>query len=249
MKNILALMLLTLSATGLLSVTKAPSFRVFVTISKAKDHIKMMTAAKPWLEKMAADNNFSIDISDDTAKLTDANLANYDVFIQLQQAPFDMSDKQQQAVQKFIESGKGWIGIHAGGLTGKSFYATNRRYWQWFEDFIGGVVYSPHPGFQNGTVIVEDRTHPVTKNLPAKFEVQDEWYEWDKSPRGNVRVLASADESTYKQNKSMGDHPAIWVNEKFDRMVYIAIGHDASLCVDKNYTTLIRDAILWASKK
>ena len=249
MKKLLTALLLLAAIPVLLSVTKAPSFKVFVTISKAKDHIKMMTAAKPWLEKMATDNNFAIDISDDTAKLNDANLAQYDVFIQLQQAPFDMSDKQQQAVQKFIEQGKGWVGIHAGGLTGKSFYATGRPYWQWFEDYMGGVVYSPHPGFQKGTVVIEDRNHPVTKNLPAKFEVADEWYEWDKSARANARVLAVADESSYKQKKSMGDHPVIWTNEKFDRMVYIAIGHDASLCNDKNYTTLIRDAIVWAAKK
>jgi hypothetical protein len=37
-------------------------------LSKAKDHIKMMTAAKPFLEKIAAANHFSIDISMTAAK-------------------------------------------------------------------------------------------------------------------------------------------------------------------------------------
>ena len=69
----------------------APAFKVFVTLSKAKDHIKMMTAAKPFLEKIAAAHSFVIDITDDTAKINDENLKNYQVFIQLQQAPFDLS--------------------------------------------------------------------------------------------------------------------------------------------------------------
>ena len=231
----------------LLSVTKPSKFKVFVIVSTAKDHVKMIAAARPFLEKMAADNHFLIDITADTGKINDANLANYQVFVQLHEAPFDMSYSQQAAIQKFIEQGKGWVGIHAAGLTGKDFLAPQTKYWQWFEDYMGGVTYSPHPAFQKGTVIIEDHNHPVIKNLPDRFEVADEWYEFNKSPRANVKVLGSADESSYRQNKPMDDHPIIWTNEKFDRMIYIGIGHDASLCSDKNFTILVRDAILWAA--
>ncbi|MCW3117679.1 MAG: ThuA protein [Chitinophagaceae bacterium] len=233
--------------TGLLSVKKPEKFKVFVIVSSAKDHVKMVAAARPFLEKMAADNNFLIDITADTSKITDTNLANYQVFLQLHEAPFDMSYDQQAAIQKFIEQGKGWVGIHAAGLTGKDFLGPQKKYWQWFEDYMGGITYSPHPAFQKGVVIIEDHKHPVTKNLPDRFEVPDEWYEFNKSPRPNVRVLGTADESSYRQNKPMGDHPIIWTNEKYARMIYIGIGHDASLCSDKNFTILVRDAILWAA--
>jgi type 1 glutamine amidotransferase len=60
--------------------------------------------------------------------------------------------------------------------------------------------------------------------------------------------LALADESTYQQNKPMGDHPIIWTNEHYRRMIYIGIGHDASLCSDKNFDVLVRDAIRWAAE-
>jgi type 1 glutamine amidotransferase len=86
------------------------------------------------------------------------------------------------------------------------------------------------------------------RNLPERFEVADEWYEFNKSPRSNVHVLATADESTYKQNKPMGDHPIIWTNEHYHRVVYIGIGHDASLCTDPNYVMLVKNAILWAAE-
>ena len=227
----------------------APAFKVFVTLSKAKDHIKMMTAAKPFLEKIAAAHSFVIDITDDTAKINDENLKNYQVFIQLQQAPFDLSYSQQDAIQKFVEQGKGWVGIHAAGLPGKSFVGPDKKYWQWYEDFLGGISYIPHPAFQKGVVVVEDHKHPIMKNLPVRFEVADEWYEFDKSPRPNVHLLATADESSYRQNKPMGDHPIMWTNEEYHRMVYIGIGHDATLCSDKNYETLVINAIMWAAER
>jgi len=227
---------------------KKAKFRVFVTTSKAKDHVKMMAAAGPALKKMAAENLFDIDISDDTALITEQNLLAYQVFIPLQQAPFDMSPTQQLAVQHFIEKGGGWVGIHAGGLTGNFFKGADKPYWQWFEDFMGGITYSPHPGFQKAILVIEDQSHPVTKGLPDQFVIADEWYEFNKSPRPNVHVLASADESSYKQNKPMGDHPIIWVNENFRRMVYIGIGHDPYLWEDNNFTTLVRNAIRWAAE-
>ena len=208
----------------------------------------MMAAAGPALQKMAVENNFEIDISEDTSLINEQNLSRYQVFIPLQQAPFDMSPNQQAAVQHFIERGGGWVGVHAGGLTGNFFKGADKPYWQWFEAFMGGVTYSPHPGFQKAILLIEDPNHPVTKGLPAQCVIADEWYEFNKSPRPNVHVLATADESSYKQNKSMGDHPIIWVNENFWRMVYIGIGHDPYLWEDTNFKTLIRNSILWAAE-
>ena len=242
-------LLIILFVASLVAMNEPPVFKVMVILSRAADHMKMMTSARPFLEKMAQENNFVVDITDDTSRLNDSNLAKYQVVIQLQQAPFDMSQDQQDALQRFIAQGKGWVGIHAAGLTGRDFVPPSKRYWQWFEDFMGGVIYSPHPAFQKGTVVIEDRNHPVTKNLPSRFEVSDEWYEFNKSPRPKVHVLATADESTYKQNNPMGDHPIIWTNPNYRRMIYIGIGHDASLCQDDNFFKLVRDAVLWAGEE
>jgi type 1 glutamine amidotransferase len=208
----------------------------------------MMAAAAPMLKMMATDNHFDVEITDDDTVINDANLARYQVFVQLQEAPFDMTGPEKAALQRFIEQGHGWVGIHAAGLTGRQF-APGKPYWSWFETFLGGVVYLPHPQFQQGTLIIEDRNHPVTRNLPDRMVISDEWYEFDRSPRPRVHVLAHADESTYKQNKPMGDHPMVWINENYRRMVYIAIGHDASLCVNRDFEILVRDAILWAGSK
>jgi len=224
----------------------AQSYRVLVVASRASDHQKMIAAARPFFEKMAAEEAFQLDFTDDTSQINPTNLARYQVFVMLHLAPFDMKPDQQAALQRFVESGKGWVGIHAAGLAGKNFVGSGAPYWQWFEDFLGGVTYSPHPAYQTGTVVVEDRSHPATRNLPERFEFRDEWYEFSESPRERVRVLAVADESTYRQNKTMGDHPLIWVNESYRRAIYIAIGHDSYALANAHYLTLLRDSLLWA---
>ncbi len=119
-----------------------------------------------------------------------------------------MSYAQQDALQQFVEKGNGFVGIHAAGLTGHQFHP-NDKYWQWFEDLMGNVIYSPHPAYQHATMVVEDRSHPVTRHLPARIDIPDEWYEWDKSVRGNpdVKVLASVDESTYHPEQADGRPP------------------------------------------
>src|SRR5579872_5472443 len=144
----------------------AQSFRVLVVASRAKDHQQMIAAARPFFQKMAAENDFDLDFTDDTSRINPANLAHYQVFVMLHLAPFDMSYAQQEALQQFVEQGKGWVGIHAAGLTGRQFLARDTRYWQWFEDFLGGIVYSPHPAYQHATLVVEDREHPAMRHVP-----------------------------------------------------------------------------------
>jgi type 1 glutamine amidotransferase len=102
-----------------------------------------------------------------------------------------------------------------------------------------------------GTVRVEDAAHPCMRDVPASFTVPgEEWYTYDKSPRSNVRVLASVDESTYAPASGikMGDHPVVWTNERVKaRNVYIFMGHGPGLFELPAFTTLFRNAILWAS--
>lgn len=227
----------------------SPLFRVLVVVSKADDHAAIITAAKPFFEQLAAEHGFAVDFTYDVARINAANLQHYQVFIMFQLAPFEMNSDQQAAAQAFIEEGKGWVGAHAAGLTGRAFLSPDRPYWQWFEDLLGGITYTPHPAYQKGSARVEDHEHPVTKNVPDQFELSDEWYEFDRSPRGQVRVLAVADETSYRQNKPMGDHPIVWVNESYRRAVYIALGHDPSALENEAYARLLRQAVLWAASQ
>jgi type 1 glutamine amidotransferase len=245
----ISLLLVTILCLNLKSNAYAqkPAFKVLVVASADPDHDPMILQSKAFLEKMGEENNFEVVYSRDATQINDDNLSRFQVFVQLHLAPFDLTQPQQLALQRFISRGKGWVGVHAAGLTGTQFIKPQTPYWQWFEKLMGGIVYSPHPDKQTGMIVVEDRIHPVMKNLPAFFSFYDEWYEFDKSPRPNVHVLATADETSYKQNIPMGDHPMIWTNPDYDRVIYIGIGHDVKACSDPNFAILIRDALLWAA--
>jgi type 1 glutamine amidotransferase len=235
--------------TGLLAQNaEVPSkkIKVFVIGSMDKYHTPMVKKSMPMFEKMATDNNFEIHFTRDTAELTPLILSKYQVFIQLSIAYFDFSRSQQFAIQQFINSGRGWIGIHGAGLTGKQFAAKDGRDWKWYWNLLGDAPYSPHPPLQDGVVKVENHEHPVTKNLPASFSLRDEWYEFEKAP-SNVNVLAVADESTYKPKIAMGYHPVIWTNPAYNRVLYISVGHDSTSCDNESYQILLRDAIKWAA--
>lgn len=126
--------------------------------------------------------------------------------------------------------------------------------WQWFSDFMGGVRFKNYIApLANGTLIVEDKQHPVMKDVPASFVVpDDEWYTYDKSPRPNVHVLANVDESSYTpaSDIKMGDHPVVWVNEsKKARNVYFQIGHSSKLYETEGFTTMFRNAINWTLER
>jgi MYXO-CTERM domain-containing protein len=236
------------AVAGASSVGAAAPFKIFMISSEAPDHLAMSAAARTALAQMGQTSGFTVDATTDPTLINDANLAGYDVFLQMHLAPFEINLEQRVALEHFIQQGKGWVGIHGAGLIIPSSYV-KRNYpnWELYSNLLGGITYSIHPALQNGTVAVEDRMHPATKNLPATFQIRDEWYEWDKTPRPNVRVLGKADERTYTQVNPMGDHPMIWTCEKYQRTLYIGIGHDAADWQNANFNILVRDALLWAA--
>ena len=154
------------------------------------------------------------------------------------------------AFQNYIEKGRGgWIGFHHATLLGEF---DGYPIWPWFRDFMGGIRWKDYiPQFARGTVHIEDRHHPVMKDIPDSFIVQkEEWYTYDKSPRSNVHVIASVDESSYRPDTTvkMGDHPVVWTNEHVPaRNVYIFMGHDPGLFDYPSYCRLFTNAIFWAA--
>ncbi len=229
----------------------APKFRVLALAETGGHHIEFTKAAMPWLKKCGEENGFEVDYIHDTTPITKAFLAKYRLVLQLDYVPYGWTPEAKQAFQDYIEQGKGgWVGLHHATLLGEF---DGQPMWPWFHEFMGGIRYKNYiPNFSAGTVHVEDRTHPCMKGLPESFTIaKEEWYTYDRSPRPNVHVLASVDESTYADPKAvrMGDHPVVWTNEHVAaRNVYIFMGHGPWLFEDKAYTTLLRNAILWTAQ-
>jgi hypothetical protein len=224
-------------------------FRALVLTERGDQHEAFVVAALEWLKATAVKDHFAMDVFANPNQFNKAFLAKYQVIIQLNYPPYRWSDEAKAAIQDYIEQGKGgWVGLHHATLLGEF---DGYPMWPWFSDFMGGIRFKNYIAKRvAGTVVVEDAAHPCLKGLPANFVVQEEeWYTYDKDPRPNVHVLAHVDESSYQPSSDikMGDHPVVWTNEKMKaRNIYIQMGHHPSLLTNETYTTLLRNAILWA---
>jgi uncharacterized protein len=225
-------------------------FKVLVLSESGGHHIEFTRAAKPWLNTLSKEKNFTIDYIENTATIDYALLSQYKLFIQLDYPPYGWSNKAVLAFEKYIGEGQGgWIGLHHASLLG-SF--DGYPMWNWFSNFMGGIEYVNYiPTFASGKVIVEDINHSCMKGVHPIFTVdKEEWYIYDKSPRKNVHVIASVDESSYNPSSDikMGDHPVVWSNTNVGaRNIYIFMGHSPDLLLNKDYQTLLRNSILWAA--
>ena len=220
--------------------------KVLVLTERGGQHGGFTDAGLRWLAAEGAKGNFSITEINNARNITEAYLSQFSLVIQLDFPPYTWPKEAEDAFVKYIEEGRGgWIGFHHATLLGEF---DGYPMWQWFSDFMGGVRFKNYIApLADGTLIVEDKQHPVMKDVPASFVVpDDEWYTYDKSPRPNVHVLANVDESSYTpaSDIKMGDHPVVWVNEsKKARNVYFQIGHSSKLYETEGFTTMFRNAI------
>lgn len=254
MKKLLFVFLLSLVCfSSLCAQQKTPRFRVIALYENGGHHVAYSKAAKLWLDELAAASNFSVDYIQSTDQIDETFLAKYQLFIQLDYAPYAWKEKAAAAFQDYITKGRGgWIGFHHATLLGEF---DGYPMWTWFQGFMGGIRFKDYIAtFAQATVNVEDKQHPLMKGVSPSFGVtQEEWYTWDQSPRRHVKVLATVDESTYipdSKIKMGGDHPVVWTNPNVKaRNVYIFMGHSPLLFQNKDYTRLFRNAIFWAVRK
>jgi uncharacterized protein len=231
---------------------RPPAFHVIALAEENSIHRPFVDAAKVWLAREAVRDNFSIDYIHNTEKIDDAFLSQYRLFLQLDFPPYMWTARAAVALQDYIDQAKGgWIGFHHASLLGEF---DNYPMWRWFSDFMGGIRFKDYIArFASARVRVEDAHHPVMNGLGPSFLIErEEWYTYDKSPRPNVHVLASVDESTYAPASSlkMGDHPVVWSNERVKaRNVYIFMGHRAEHFRNKAFIALFHNAIVWAAHR
>lgn len=241
----------------------------FYTAKNDQAHISFVHEATRWFSKMSAKYHFNYDSTDDWNKLNKENLSHYQVVIFLDTRPD--APEQRQAFQEYMESGGAFMGFHfsAFALTPSAF----PQNWDWYhEKFLGSGEYGSNTWRPTSAILkVEDRAHPVTRHLPAKFKSQpNEWYRWKNDIRNNpdIKILASIDSTSFPLGTGpkpyeiwhSGYYPVVWTNTKY-RMIYINMGHND---IDYEHNTnkelsfsftnriqnkLVLDALDWLGRK
>ncbi len=191
--------------------------------------------------------NWVITATENAELFNDDFLSNFDVVVFLNPTGDAVDPSGQIAFEKFMKSGKGFVGIHA---------ASDCEYdWPFYGKLVGGY-FKTHPAQQEATVVFEKSDHPAMNPFKGmkSYTTWDEWYSFKENPRANVNVLATLDESSIKQfdndNFRMGDHPIIWWKDKDGiRSFYTGFGHTHEAFQDKLIIEHITNAINWAAKR
>jgi len=223
-----------------------PAFHVlaFYTDQGEPDHVVFAQQAITFFAKAATRDNFVFEATTNWNDCNSDRLQKFELVLWLNDFPKNAA--QRSAFENYMNHGGGWLGFHV------SAYNDEDTHWPWFVQFLGGAVFfgnewPPLPA----KLIVDERTHPVTKHLGATLAAPDnEWYIWKPSPRldKDVKVLLTLDPSNYpiglKDTITSGDLPVVWTNMRY-RMVYMNMGHGDKIFASGEQNRMFEDAILW----
>ena len=167
-------------------------------------------------------------VDDDLDCLVAPNLDPYDVIV-FYHTVTGITDAQLLGLLHFVESGKGYVGVHSA--------ADSFRDSPTYRAFVGGHFIT-HPAYRQYQVSVTEIEHPITEGMD-EFFVTDEQYITSNDPRNTV--LATA---LWKG----GAMPVVWVKPwGKGRLCYIALGHNPDSCADPTFQTLLIRGTLWAA--
>jgi glucose/arabinose dehydrogenase len=203
--------------------------------------------AKAFLGGLPDGGGIRATITEDPQLFNDEFLSGFDVVAFINTTGDVLNDEQQAATERFIRSGKGYVGVHSAADTE---YA-----WPWYGRLVGAYFIS-HPLLPvEVEVTTEDADHPSTSHLEPSFLFTDEIYNFDRNPRHDNSILLTIDEEgfifpNFPDTPSMGaDHPIAWYKEfEGGRSFYTNLGHRPGTWRDPRFQQHLLEGIRWASE-
>lgn len=201
------------------------------------------------IKQLAARHAFTVDVATGSNALNDKNLEQYSAVVFLCTTGNILDSAQKKAMEKFIKSGKGFVGVHS---------ASDTEYdWVWYTKMVG-MMFKIHPRQQTAYLNVVDGNFPGMERFPKKLLWTDEWYEFQERKSDDLKFLVTVDEKSYnpvikwgpnKEGKGMGDfHPISWYhNYDGGRAFYTALGHIPGVYSDQTFLDHLYGGIYWAA--
>ena len=168
------------------------------------------------IEKLGAEHGFTVSSTEDAAQITEEVLQTFSAVVFLNTTG-DILDQYQQAdLERFIQAGGGFVGVHSA--------ADTEYHWPWYNGLVG-AYFESHPKVQKATIEKADTEHPSTETTPNPWERTDEWYNY-KAVREDLKVLLWLKENSYEGGNMDGKHPIAWYHD-YDggRAFYTGFGH------------------------
>jgi type 1 glutamine amidotransferase len=187
-------------------------------------------------------HSVSIDFTEDASVFTVSNLARYTIVVFLLTTGTVVNSNQATALEHFIHSGGGYVGIHSASDTEYS--------WPWYGHLVGAYFdrVHGHSRVVSATVHVVNAKTPSTSMLPTSWIRTDEWYNFATNPTDSVNVLLTVDETTYHGGVMGANHPITW-EHSYDggRAWYTAMGHTIESYAEPLFLAHLWGGIVYAA--
>jgi type 1 glutamine amidotransferase len=200
------------------------------------------------IQQMSVRNFFDVVLWEDSKGFTDKFVAQFQVIIFLNTTGDIFDSAQQKVLERFVESGKGFVGIHS---------ASDTEYdWEWYTKLVGRMFHV-HPAIQTARMKILDATFPGLQGFADNKLFTDELYEFGPEKTTGLHYILGVDESSYnpsvnwkdKKGTGMGAlHPLAWYHE-YDggRSFYTALGHVPANFSDPAFLNHLYAGIFWAA--
>ncbi len=225
-------------------------FKALLITKTAGWHHESINDGVAAIKTLAVRNFFDVQWHQDAVTVTDNYLKNFQVIIFLNTTGDIFKEDEQKAIERFIQSGKGYVGIHS---------ASDTEYeWPWYTKLVGRMFHI-HPVIQTAKLNLTSTKFPGLQGFSDSPLWTDEWYEFGSETTTGLNYILSVDESTYNPKAEWADknikgigmgkfHPIAWYHD-YDggRSFYTALGHMPADYNDQAFLNHIFAGIYWAA--
>lgn len=226
----------------------AQQFNVLLFTKTNGFHHESVNEGVRAMRELAAQHHFAIDWHEDSSIFNDERLKKYQAVVFLLTTGDILNDEQQAAMERFIRSGKGFVGIHS---------ASDTEYdWDWYTKMVGRTFHI-HPENQTADLLVLNRKFPGLDRMPDRFLWTDEWYEFGAERIEGLNYILAVDAQTFDPYAKWGEkeskgrskfHPIAWYhNYDGGRAFYTALGHIPATYSDTLFREHIYGGVYWAA--
>ena len=189
------------------------------------------------IKKLGAEHGFEVILSESPTLFTDDSLKLFSAVIFLSTTGDILNSQQEAAFMRYIQSGGGFVGIHAAADTEYS--------WPWYGKLVGAFFHS-HPKQANATINVTCTGEKACAHLAPTWSRWDEWYNY-RDVQPDLHVILSLDEKSYEGGNMNGKHPISWYHE-YDggKAFYTGLGHTDSSYIEKPFLEHLLGGIQYA---
>ncbi|HZL99091.1 MAG TPA: ThuA domain-containing protein [Planctomycetota bacterium] len=159
----------------------------------------------------------------------------HDVILAYTQGELGLSPTAKDKLLAFVRGGGGFVGLHCA--------ADSHPGWAEYTAMLGGRFES-HPPYGEVTVQLTPAAerHPVTRGLPDRWSLKDEFYHLTDLQLGDATLLMTGVSPAGGEPR-----PVAWAKPYGQgRVMYTILGHGPEAHSDARYRKLVAQALLWA---